>query len=361
MFRVLITDASSKHCLPLQRHIRAALPDVELIGHDVHFYPLCKHYGYLHSLIRRTPLDDVLARREFDMVIPVGGHSVAAVARRCPEMAMLPTRESLECCFDKSVTTALAERLDIPTPTTMLIKSLDDLTQCQIPYPCVIKPACEVEVKGVYYAHNKAELDRFASRLLCCGSPALEHGILVQEYVAGTGVGFFALFDRGEPKRIFMHRRIREYPLTGGASTAARAYRNPTLEEYGLRILRQLQWHGPAMVEFKLQEPSRRFVLIEINPKLWGSLELSLEAGVNFGADLIRAFRGESLQYSDQYDRNLEFYWPLDDDLLHLLHTRQIGKIREYWRPNARTNLGYSHTADVLKTIRMLCKLLRGK
>jgi predicted ATP-grasp superfamily ATP-dependent carboligase len=357
MFRILITDASSKHCISLQRHIRAALPDIELVGHDTHFYPLCKHYGYLDSLIRRVPLPDVLQRERFDMVIPVGGPAVAVVAEHRGVPAALPAAESLACCFDKAATVELARSLDVPAPATVRVRSVDELADCPIGYPCVIKPACEVEAKGVCYARDESQRKELAARLL---AKTPRHGILVQEYIRGEGVGFFALFDRGRPKRIFMHRRIREYPLTGGASTAACAYYDDTLKDYGLRMLSRLQWHGVAMVEFKHQPADNRFVLMEINPKFWGSVELALEAGVNFAADLVRVFRGESLEYSEQYDRELHFYWPLDNDLAHLVRTRQLGKVREYFGAHARTNLGYSYTADFLKTLHMLPKLVHG-
>jgi predicted ATP-grasp superfamily ATP-dependent carboligase len=352
VFRILITDASSKHCIPLQRHLRTQLSDITLVGHDDHFYPLCKHYGYLHRLIRRIPLAEAVRREPFDMVIPVGSPAVAAVARCCPELAALPSAASLACCLDKSAALALAERLGVPVPRTALVRSPDDLAQCTIGYPCAVKPVCEVEMKGVFYVHDDAQRLKVVSRLLARSPSPPGQGVLVQEYVAGVGVGFFALFDRGQPKRVFMHRRLREWPVSGGRSTAACAYYHETLKDYGLRILSALEWHGVAMVEFKHQEASDRLVLMEINPKFWGSVELALEAGVDFAADLVRVFRGEALTYSECYDRQLHFYWPLDGDLVHLVRIWQPGKVREYCAPHARTNLGYSHTADALKALR---------
>ena len=358
MLRVLITDASTKHCLPLQRYIREALPDVELIGHDTQFYPLCKHYGYLHRIIRHRSLEEVIGGDEFDMVIPVGGRSVATVAKIRPTLAALPSPESLECCFDKSRTMELADRLNVPRPLSEKIFSLDDLSRCQIPYPCVIKPANETEAKGVHYANNEQERGENVSRILTRLRTVPHRGILIQEYVSGVGTGFFALYDRGEPKRVFMHQRIREYPVTGGVSTAACAYYNDTLKELGIRILSGLKWHGVAMVEFKYSMQTDSFVLMEINPKFWGSVELALEAGVNFGADLIRVFRGERLEYSDNYNRNLRFYWPLDGDLANLFKTRRLRGIKEYFMPGAMTNLGHSRVGDFLKTLRMFQKIV---
>ena len=67
-----------------------------------------------------------------------------------------------------------------------------------------------------------------------------------------------------------MHRRLREYPVTGGPSALAESIYDPMLMEQGLKLLDNLQWHGVAMVEFKKDERTGRYVLMEINPKFCG-------------------------------------------------------------------------------------------
>ena len=42
------------------------------------------------------------------------------------------------------------------------------------------------------------------------------------------------------------------------------------------KLLDSLNWNGPAMVEFKLDQNLNEYKLIEINPKLWGSLDLTI-------------------------------------------------------------------------------------
>src|SRR5262249_33339339 len=142
--------------------------------------------------------------------------------------------------------------------------------------------------------------------------------------------------------------------------TAARAFHSERLKELGLRLLSALQWHGVAMVEFKQNRSTGEFVLMEVNGKFWGSLELGLSAGINFGADLIRLFRGEELGYREDYDPNHEFYWPLDDDMLTLWKTRSLMRVSDYWKPNAHTNLFQSLRADVLKSLRLAKLMLIG-
>lgn len=354
LFRVLITDASTKHSIALQRYIRLALPGVHLTGHDNSPHALSAFHYNLDDCITRVSLKSVLNENQFDMVIPVGGLAVQTVANICPKQALLPSQESIDCCFDKARTIQLAEKLDIPHPESFVIRHMNELTNCTIGYPCVLKPAKETEGKEVCYAQNDDERKKCAAKLFRLIGEDSQCGILVQDYIKGVGYGFFALYDNGIPTRIFMHQRIREYPVEGGASTAARAYYNATLKDYGLKLLDTLKWNGVAMVEFKFDDVRRDFVLMEINAKFWGSSELALSSGVNFGADLIRVYRGEELTYSEEYDQDRHFYWPLDNDILHLLKTHQLSRIKEYRQPQAMTNVGQSKIVDALKLLRLL-------
>ena len=46
-------------------------------------------------------------------------------------------------------------------------------------------------------------------------------------------------------------------------------------------LLDELNWHGVAMVEFKVTEDGTPY-LMEINTRFWGSLQLAIDAGVDF-------------------------------------------------------------------------------
>ena len=68
-----------------------------------------------------------------------------------------------------------------------------------------------------------------------------------------------------------MHQRIREYPITGGSSTCAKSVYCDELKRIGLKILKELHWHGVAMVEFKKRTCNGTYVLMESNPNFSGS------------------------------------------------------------------------------------------
>src|SRR4029077_3602676 len=77
-------------------------------------------------------------------------------------------------------------------------------------------------------------------------------------------------------------------------------------------LLTALHWHGVAMVEFKM-DANGRYWLMEINPRLWGSLALSVDTGVNFPLGLLQVARGE--QPSAQPDYKLVYTRDLRTDL----------------------------------------------
>lgn len=112
------------------------------------------------------------------------------------------------------------------------------------------------------------------------------HEPIVQEYVPGdprgNEHGFYALFDHGTPVATFQHRRVRSFRYTGGASVFRESVKLPDLKRSGMAVLESLDWHGPAMVEFKRNPHTDEFVLMEVNPRFWGSLALSVAAGVDF-------------------------------------------------------------------------------
>ena len=100
-----------------------------------------------------------------------------------------------------------------------------------------------------------------------------------QQYVSGRGVGVEFLFNRGRKVWHFAHERVHEYPLTGGASSYRRSINPPAaLLHDAEKLLTALQWHGVAMVEFKM-DASGQYWLMEINPRLWGSLALRSTPG----------------------------------------------------------------------------------
>jgi predicted ATP-grasp superfamily ATP-dependent carboligase len=98
------------------------------------------------------------------------------------------------------------------------------------------------------------------------------------------------------------------------------------LKNLGLKLLHHLDWHGVAMVEFKKDETDNRYKLMEINPKFWGSLELSYRCGINFPYLAYLLAKQEPIPPTTQYQRNVYFRWTFPHDLLWYWHAPIVEK-----------------------------------
>jgi predicted ATP-grasp superfamily ATP-dependent carboligase len=224
--------------------------------------------------------------------------------------AVIAGDKALDVALDKEKTWQLAHQLGVSAPRGVLISTLSDIGSVQ-QFPVVLKPThSKVMVDGtlrtlaVAIVKNESERQEQLQRLL----PHTQ--VQQQEYIQGSGVGVEFLFKRGKKIWRFAHERVHEYPLTGGASSYRRSIDPPVaLLQDAERLLTALHWHGVAMVEFKIDAKGQHW-LMEINPRLWGSLALSIDAGVDFPLGLLQIAQGkapapQSKYKVDYYTRDL--------------------------------------------------------
>jgi protein-tyrosine-phosphatase len=82
---------------------------------------------------------------------------------------------------------------------------------------------------------------------------------------------------------VFAHRRLREKPPSGGTSVLSESIPvEKALEDAAVRLLSPLAWHGVAMLEYKRDAARGDIYLMEVNGRFWGSLQLAVDAGVDF-------------------------------------------------------------------------------
>jgi len=112
------------------------------------------------------------------------------------------------------------------------------------------------------------------------------------------------LYRQGEAVWHFAHERVHEGSLWGGASSYRRSIAPPKdLFLAAKRLLDELKWHGVGMVEFRVDQ-NGEFFLMEINPRLWGSLALAIDAGVDFPMGLLGIAEGQTLPSQPGYRKH---------------------------------------------------------
>jgi predicted ATP-grasp superfamily ATP-dependent carboligase len=161
-------------------------------------------------------------------------------------------------------------------------------------YPLIVKTRRSTSAVGVHRVANKSELRRACDKL---GGV----DIIVQENLTGRGVGISSIrWDKPEMIHHFGHKRVREYPISGGASTSREPWDcdDHPLTRSLTEILNRLDWHGVVMFEFKeivTSQGQESYRFLEANPRFWGSVPLAMANGVNFPVLLCRAALGMEL------------------------------------------------------------------
>jgi len=158
-------------------------------------------------------------------------------------------------------------------------------------YPLIVKTRRATSAVGVWRVHSEHELREACERLG-------QTDIIVQENLPGRGVGISSI-RWVDPSFVhhFGHRRVREYPISGGASTSREPW---DCDEHPLAamitdLLDRLDWHGVVMFELKeliTAENQYSYRFLEANPRFWGSVPLAMANGVNFPVLLCRAAMG---------------------------------------------------------------------
>jgi predicted ATP-grasp superfamily ATP-dependent carboligase len=350
--KILVTDGSYSHSLSITRTLGKR-------GHEVYVLDskkpsLCGVSNYCKGEILSPDLADkkkfirflipLLKKAKFDILIPVGSRSVRVISEHKKvienyTLLVILDFEKIKNVFNKIFVYALADKIDIPYPKTVTPKDQNEINKIseKFDYPVVIKAQEDTGGHLVEYVNRKSELAK-RYRDFCIKYKQKELP-MIQQYIKGDGYGFFAIYQDGKPKRIFMHHRIRESPPKGGASSCAESFFDSVLKDYGIKLLNHLEWHGVAMVEFKKDEQG--YHLMEINPKFWGSLDLAIASGVDFPNALCRMAQGVELTYSEDFIVGLRFQWPFSDDLVHIaLRPLSIPSyVKDFLSPRVKMNV----------------------
>ena len=338
--RVIVTDAQSRLGLHVIRALGRAGCRVTAVASSDAKAVVGFSSRYATERVRLPPGKYSAALREgmkslaprHDVVVPISTLSIALVLDSSDTEIRhyLPTPDALRVALNKTATMRAAEEAGVSIPRTFYGLTPETIAawadEADGKFPLVVKFADDRR-SGAWEPADRYRIVRSASELVreyTRMSQLVTHEYpLVQEYIEGDGYGFFAITNSsGDPFAIFGHRRLREYPISGGPSTLCESYHDEELVEAGTRLLRALKWRGLAMVEFKRDRVSGDYKLMEINPRFWGSLPLAIQCGVNFPAYQVQLALGMPPQVSEKFPVGKKMRYFFTDALAVLQHFR---------------------------------------
>ena len=264
---------------------------------------------------------DLLAGYDHPVLLCVGAASLNAVSAHQEAFAavcdfLIAPPDVLDSLNDKEAVHRRCLELGIPVPRQYACKPEA--------YPVVIKPHCGEKfglkaAQRYAVAANEQEFDRHYERM----SQFDPHPI-VQEKIVGDGEGVSLLLGRqGELLGALCHRRIREYPMTGGPSTCCVSFYDEDMIARAYALLKSFGFCGLGMVEFKGGR------VLEVNPRIWGSFPLTEQAQSPMAALYAAAAAGEPVSYtSGDYRVGVHMRFLLNDTaaVLDYLRHGKVGK-----------------------------------
>lgn len=224
---------------------------------------------------------------------------------------------------NKSQLMSLASELRIKIPETIYYADRGDV-DCSLikSYPVVVKPSLSQIWTGTEWITTKVHIARSQQQLetiLNSHSYFDSYSFMLQEFIEGHGEGYFCLFDQGQPKAQFCHQRLREKPPQGGVSVLCQSREiNHQLQLISEKLLTHVNWHGVAMVEFRIDDKQNAY-LMEVNTRFWGSLQLAIDSGVDFPWLLLQVSEHKNVRPMANYRVGQKMRWFLGDlDSLYL-------------------------------------------
>ena len=278
------------------------------------------HHNYKKS--EKEFIDDVVSAIEKyrpSVYIPTG-EEIFAVSRNRKRIEGTGIRlvvsdiDILETLNNKVLSFRVAEKAGIPVPKTIIPNNLDDIYSFirMVDLPVIIKKnwsrSAQHVIKITENNFNKIE-ELISNYKLKYGS------FIIQQFVEGKTYGVSLLMNKGKPRAIFTHKRLREKIFSGGPSTLRISTKNPQLENYAVKLLESVNFHGVAMVEFKYNEQTGEAWFIEVNPRFWGSVGLAINSGVNFPYLLYKMALDGDVQPIDSYKEGVVVEWWLGDKI----------------------------------------------
>ncbi|HYJ81598.1 MAG TPA: ATP-grasp domain-containing protein [Allosphingosinicella sp.] len=247
-----------------------------------------------------SALARIIADYGFRKVVPTSDsglfmlrHHAEALGR---ERIGIANEAALAIFSDKANTRALAQSHGVEVAFGRLLGSGEsaEALGAALGLPLVLKPRAsyvlgDVETKrSALVVRDAAELDRQLR------SGAWD-GCVAESFFPGMGVGLSVLARDGRILLAYQHRRLHESSDTGASTSRVSEPADPALLAAAEHLAEAARLDGVAMFEFRVDRRSGRHVLLEVNPRFWGSLPLAVAAGADFPAlwwDLTRHDRG---------------------------------------------------------------------
>ena len=294
---------------------------------------------FLHELI------DLLKVYKYDFIIPTGTKHSNFLSKYKEDIAIFsrPLIENYNKIWqvhNKINCMLWAESIGVPVPKTFVIKKLNDLITAakQIYFPVVIKNPDSFASEGLwtYSCGGKKLVEEYKKRIPRIVNGFEEEFPIIQEKIDGKLFDSTSFAVNGQIFGLLTQERILTAWLDGGGGLVNITNDIKDLKAYTRKIIKELAWTGPIEIDWIRDSNSGRYYLIEINPKFWGTTQLTISSGLNYPDYLMKFATNKQINEVSEYKTGLMYRWIMDElfTILTMSQNRQrlFAELKEFIR-----------------------------
>jgi D-aspartate ligase len=303
--------------------------------------------GFIQALI-----DYAKKQEQKPVLIPCHDTYLEVIDEHLPkikEYYLIPQTEQglASKVMNKDTLHALAVEHGVRVPETVRIHepNFKERIEAEIKFPCLVKPFDSPSFvatfrKKIFKVHNMVELDEALKK---AKEANLE--VFVQRIIPGFDDHMYTFDAYLNQDAKVTHwttcQKLRQYPINFGASVYTIQKYTPELFNIGSKFLEGIGYRGFAEIEFKKDEETGEFYLIEINARITNFNHLLYKVGLNFPYITYREMIGEPLEPKALTDTTNRAFWYGYEDFLAVKDYIKSGQLKtsdvmkSFFRPKA--------------------------
>jgi len=284
----------------------------------IHFIPFNNENDLTAGLI------NFLNYHKYEGILAFSERSTALICKhksKFPPEVRIPfgSFEDFNRLNDKYSILQIANDLHIPTPKHLKIETIEDLDKVEsIGFPIVLKCRLASGVKEALRVCDslnglrKAYEELTSSKARYSFFPRDE--LVAEEFIEGKIYGGCFSVKEGVILASITQKRDWTIPPSGGFGARNTTQNIPELIRYGELLFDKVKWTGPAQLEFIYDEQQKKYKLIEINPRFWGTIALSIKADMKIAESIMQSIIFDSSHsYIKPTPEGITFEWLLQE------------------------------------------------
>lgn len=340
--RLLLIDGGSRQILPLIKEFRRLQCDVTVYcGSKLDVGYVSKYTQHrilgcfdMHKQAETCKgIAKTIRNGHYDIVIPMNDFAAGILAKHKQAFS----RYAFICVNDLSVYQHASDKLqtmricmeeNIPCPKTVIAENISDCDFTGWTFPLVIKPRSGYGANGFSVVSNMNELKKVFAATKRKFGPSL-----IQEYIPQTSRQYqveMFMDQNGVCKSFVLMDKLRWYPLNGGSSTLNMTVKDETIKKDCIRLLSKMKWRGYASLDLIRDPRDGKAKILEINPRINGTIKICFYAGVNMALQHLQFAAGDAVTEFPDYQEGV-FLRYIHTDVLWFLKSKDRFHTKPSW------------------------------